>query len=45
MSAAAILAQVDERLREVLGEQVKRTNLVKAGVPRELLELNLVLKD
>jgi hypothetical protein len=39
MSVTAILnlAQVDERLRKVLGEQVKRSNLIKAGVARELL--------
>jgi hypothetical protein len=37
MAVALIIAQVDERTNKVLAEQVRRTNLIRAGVPRKLL--------
>jgi hypothetical protein len=37
MALALIIAQVDERINKALGRQVRWTNLIRAGVPRELL--------
>ena len=48
MSVVAILAQVDERISKVLAEQVRWTNLIRAGVPRELMltqDLDQLLSD
>ena len=36
MASALIIAQVDERINRALGRQVRWTNLIRAGVPREL---------
>ena len=48
MALALILAQVDEQINEALGRQVRWTNLIRAGVPRELLltqDLDQLLAD
>jgi hypothetical protein len=37
MAVALIITQVDEHTNKVLAEQVRRTNLIRAGVPRKLL--------
>ena len=45
---ALIIRQVDERMNKVLGEQVRWTNLIRAGVQRELLltqDLDQLLAD
>jgi cell division protein ZapA (FtsZ GTPase activity inhibitor) len=45
---ALIIRQVDERMNKVLGEQVRWTNLIRAGVPRELMlthDLDQLLSD
>ena len=42
MALALIIAQVDERINRALGRQVWLTNLIRAGVSREvLLQANL----
>ena len=48
MALALILAQVDEQINEALGRQVRWTNLIRAGVPREHLlthDLDQLLAD
>ena len=48
MAVALIIAQVDERINKVLAEQVRWTNLIRAGVPRKLLltqDLDQLLAD
>ena len=48
MALALIIAQVDERINRALGRQVRWSNLIRAGVPREVLleeDLDQLLAD